>query len=254
MGNGYPSNWDSLRQDIYKRDGYSCQNCRQKGGPHGTVELNAHHIVPKSKGGVHAKSNLITVCRPCHDAIHHNRQAPTQSQQYQNPVLKMMENGDKELAEKLLGKFGRTCLEASDFAKNIDKNVAIRSDGTLKNKELENKRIDLIQQLGSLTLYLERFNGEYKVTNDIETFIKSCVSFLTTIEDIGEIISDESISYSKKQEIIDRKFDRAIQQAMQDARQTNKSLDEFNRQIDEATKAVEAEHKSSSFLSRLFNF
>lgn len=77
MSSDYPSDWDSRRHDIYERDGYQCQNCGAKGGSHGSTELHAHHIVPKSKGGTHKRSNLISLCRDCHNAIHGDSQAPT---------------------------------------------------------------------------------------------------------------------------------------------------------------------------------
>jgi 5-methylcytosine-specific restriction enzyme A len=70
----YPDDWESRRQRVYRRDEYQCVNCQHRGGPHGDVELHAHHIVPKSRGGVHTLSNLITVCKACHIAIH-NRDA-----------------------------------------------------------------------------------------------------------------------------------------------------------------------------------
>ncbi|MDG5760244.1 HNH endonuclease [Natronococcus sp. A-GB1] len=70
----YPDDWDRRRQEVYRRDDYQCANCRRRGGPHGDVELHAHHIVPKSRGGIHELSNLITVCEACHTAVH-NRDA-----------------------------------------------------------------------------------------------------------------------------------------------------------------------------------
>lgn len=74
----YPSDWDSRRRRVYRRDGYSCQNCGAYGGPHGGAELHAHHIVPKSKGGTDNLGNLRTLCKHCHNAIHHkNKMAPT---------------------------------------------------------------------------------------------------------------------------------------------------------------------------------
>lgn len=73
---GYPSDWDSRRREVYKRDGYTCQNCGRKGNQEGSAELHAHHVVPKSKGGTHSVSNLTAVCEECHKAIHHNRVAP----------------------------------------------------------------------------------------------------------------------------------------------------------------------------------
>ena len=77
MSRGYPSDWDHRRSKVYKRDNYACQNCGRTGGPHGNAELHAHHIVPKSKGGTHKTSNLKTLCKGCHDAIHGNKSAPT---------------------------------------------------------------------------------------------------------------------------------------------------------------------------------
>ncbi|NGM71323.1 HNH endonuclease [Natronolimnobius sp. AArcel1] len=74
----YPPDWDRRRRQVYARDDHQCQNCRRRGGPYGDVELHAHHIVPKSRGGVHRLENLVTVCKPCHDAVHsRNAVAPT---------------------------------------------------------------------------------------------------------------------------------------------------------------------------------
>lgn len=75
MGDGwsrdeYPDDWDSRRKAVYARDGHQCQNCGAKGGPFGDTELHCHHIVPKSEGGSHQKSNLTTLCRDCHNKVH----------------------------------------------------------------------------------------------------------------------------------------------------------------------------------------
>lgn len=70
MSKNYPSDWNSRRKKVYRRDDYICQNCGSKGGPKGTTELHAHHIVPVSRGGSHEMSNLSTVCNQCHMAIH----------------------------------------------------------------------------------------------------------------------------------------------------------------------------------------
>ncbi len=63
----YPSNWDSLRNAAYARDGFTCQNCGASGN--GTV-LHAHHIVPLSRGGTNKLPNLTTLCDACHKAVH----------------------------------------------------------------------------------------------------------------------------------------------------------------------------------------
>lgn len=73
----YPSDWNARRKKVYQRDGHKCQNCGTFGGPKGNAELHAHHVVPKSKGGTHETTNLITICKECHDAIHGNKNAPT---------------------------------------------------------------------------------------------------------------------------------------------------------------------------------
>lgn len=77
MSSDYPADWDQRRRDVYERDRYTCQNCGRDGGKGGSAELHAHHIVPKSAGGSHNKSNLKTVCAECHRAIHGDSVAPS---------------------------------------------------------------------------------------------------------------------------------------------------------------------------------
>lgn len=62
--------WDSLRRQVYKRDGYTCANCGAKGGGDESTELHAHHIVPVSRGGTNVLTNLKTLCRDCHEKVH----------------------------------------------------------------------------------------------------------------------------------------------------------------------------------------
>lgn len=77
MSDNYPSDWDARRQEVYERDEYTCQNCGRSIRNRSDLELQAHHIVPISKGGSHAKTNLSTMCSECHNAIHNDQQAPT---------------------------------------------------------------------------------------------------------------------------------------------------------------------------------
>jgi len=76
MSTDYPSDWDSRRKKVYKRDDYGCAHCGINGGPHGNAELHAHHIVPKSRGGSDNISNLITLCNECHKAVHSKNRNP----------------------------------------------------------------------------------------------------------------------------------------------------------------------------------
>lgn len=55
------------RQDVFKRDNYTCQFCGKKGG-----NINAHHIkrfsdYPELRMKL---SNGITLCYNCHQAVH----------------------------------------------------------------------------------------------------------------------------------------------------------------------------------------
>ena len=61
----YPENWPEIREQVFKRDKYRCQNCGASG-----VRLNCHHIVPLNKGGTNQLSNLISLCEKCHAKIH----------------------------------------------------------------------------------------------------------------------------------------------------------------------------------------
>ncbi|TKX40008.1 HNH endonuclease [Halorubrum sp. CGM4_25_10-8A] len=73
----YPPDWNTRRREVYERDSYRCQNCKAGGNSPRDIELHAHHIVPVSKGGSHNISNLKTLCKDCHNAIHTNAMAPT---------------------------------------------------------------------------------------------------------------------------------------------------------------------------------
>lgn len=47
------------RQNVFKRDGYTCQYC----GTH--KDLTLDHVVPRSKNGKSSWSNLVTACKRC---------------------------------------------------------------------------------------------------------------------------------------------------------------------------------------------
>lgn len=57
------------RLAIYKRDGFSCQSCKQVG-----KNLNAHHIVPVviNLDKIFDLNNGITLCKECHKLVHKN--------------------------------------------------------------------------------------------------------------------------------------------------------------------------------------
>ena len=53
--------WRRKRDEIFKRDKYTCQVCDRVGG-----ELELDHIVNVARGGTDDDSNLQTICVPCH--------------------------------------------------------------------------------------------------------------------------------------------------------------------------------------------
>ena len=61
------------REAVVERDRGQCQNCKISVGESGDV----HHIVPRGAGGATVMSNLVLLCRTCHDAIHDETTAPT---------------------------------------------------------------------------------------------------------------------------------------------------------------------------------
>ncbi len=51
---------EELRQQVFRRDHYTCRYCGSKDGP-----LHADHVYPASKGGETTLSNLVTACQHC---------------------------------------------------------------------------------------------------------------------------------------------------------------------------------------------
>jgi len=56
------------------RDRNQCMNC---GKNDEQTKLDVHHIVPRGQGGSDRISNLVLLCRQCHDAAHEETMAPT---------------------------------------------------------------------------------------------------------------------------------------------------------------------------------
>ena len=60
-----PLSYESLRQQILRRDGWRCQSC-------GTMSnLEVHHWELRSHSGEDSEENLITLCAACHATLHH---------------------------------------------------------------------------------------------------------------------------------------------------------------------------------------
>lgn len=61
--------WKVRRAECFDRDMYICQGCKKPLAV-GYEWFDAHHVVKRSDGGSDELSNLITVCRACHDKLH----------------------------------------------------------------------------------------------------------------------------------------------------------------------------------------
>lgn len=70
----YTQDWKATREAIKIRDRNQCMNCGDSGEE---TSLDLHHIVPRGQGGSDRISNLILLCRQCHEAAHEERLAPT---------------------------------------------------------------------------------------------------------------------------------------------------------------------------------
>ena len=55
------NNW---RQKVLWRDEYTCRRCESQ------EHLEAHHVIPRSKGGTNIVNNGITLCKDCHSSLH----------------------------------------------------------------------------------------------------------------------------------------------------------------------------------------
>lgn len=65
--------WTLRKYQCFVRDKYQCISCHVSGVLI-RVEIDAHHIVPKGKGGGDDLANLETRCRKCHNHAHPEKQ------------------------------------------------------------------------------------------------------------------------------------------------------------------------------------
>ena len=59
-----PLSYESLRQQILRRDGWRCQSCGIMSN------LEVHHKKFRSHSGADSEENLITLCSACHGKVH----------------------------------------------------------------------------------------------------------------------------------------------------------------------------------------
>jgi 5-methylcytosine-specific restriction endonuclease McrA len=59
-----PLSYESLRQQILRRDGWRCQSCGAMSN------LEVHHREFRSHSGEDSEENSITLCSACHARVH----------------------------------------------------------------------------------------------------------------------------------------------------------------------------------------
>jgi 5-methylcytosine-specific restriction endonuclease McrA len=58
--------FENTKAYVLDRDNYTCQYCKGKSKD---SKLEVHHIIYRSNNGSNEESNLITLCKKCHDKI-----------------------------------------------------------------------------------------------------------------------------------------------------------------------------------------
>ncbi len=63
--------WEHKRENILRRDGYKCRQCKRYGKT--TPATMVHHINPSETHPtlVYTDDNLISLCWKCHELMHH---------------------------------------------------------------------------------------------------------------------------------------------------------------------------------------
>lgn len=85
----YPRDWNALRKAVRIRD-ERCMNCRRSPAATEGLPFDTHHVVPLGWGGSNRMSNLILLCRDCHEAAHGRSMVP---------VIKFYSNGSMTFDE-----------------------------------------------------------------------------------------------------------------------------------------------------------
>jgi 5-methylcytosine-specific restriction endonuclease McrA len=55
--------WRLLTEPVFERDGWKCVRCKRY------RPVQAHHILPKSRGGLDEPGNLVSLCAECHEYV-----------------------------------------------------------------------------------------------------------------------------------------------------------------------------------------
>jgi len=197
MSSDYPSDWNSRRKSVYERDDHICQNCGTDGGLHTNIELHAHHVVPKSRGGTHDMSNLITLCSQCHKTVHSkNTHAPTGYQEHEQEFTHS--NPDfGDLADSILDDTYTIVSGAGSLLISTSNNL---DQGSLEFEEVSEvqnelriaiistyEHIDLLRSSSTLDYSSDLVNAVEMCVDEAE---KTLIVVMNTLDLIEECIFD----------------------------------------------------------------
>lgn len=73
--------WDRLRRFVHARDKGECRECGRKVS---FRKFHCHHVLEVSQNGTNHPTNLVTLCRACHEKKHAHMQNPNERVSYRS--------------------------------------------------------------------------------------------------------------------------------------------------------------------------
>lgn len=250
MGNDYPSDWEKRRKRVYERDNLQCQNCGRH-GPSNDLELHAHHIVPKSKGGTHHTSNLITLCEDCHISIHANRYAPTKGYARKDDISGTVpeSEGDGETevvieisgdsrtksidneAQQLAHEYGTLLNEFSDIIRDIS-TYMFDIDENGFPYDVDEQRHEYIRKFGREKLKFKRNKEKFEqydidAPKLIERQVDAFVEYNQKLDEITERMQEGEIDEDEKRDVLDDEIPPLADKVSRTTDRVGKEFDRF---------------------------
>lgn len=229
MSGDYPADWDTRRKHVYERDDHKCQNCGRH-GPRNNLELHAHHIVPKSKGGTHLTSNLVTLCEQCHKSIHSNKYAPTIEHVRENsPMGIKSELPNRQKTKEIIEEYDELRNDWLDFFGDLAPYVREGNFGQSGlSEELERRKEDFSTRFGRVKF---KFNRNPELFNElgsnfpelVEQHANIAIGIIQIIDEIVEHTRENDLSNEEAKSMFNTQLSSII-------RKHKKAMDEVNKE------------------------
>lgn len=136
-------NRQSFKEELKEKLGAVCINCGD------TKNIQYHHIVPLALGGTNKTSNIVPLCRNCHQAAHgaRNIREIFMSEESGRPRRQLPENYKDIMNQYLTGQIGRReCQKKLNLSKATKLNDCLQFKEYIKEKNIKSykNRIDRI--------------------------------------------------------------------------------------------------------------